>query len=342
MEVVDDEHGERDRAAHRGHRQERATRALDRGRATLVAPPCKGDQEEREGPGHVEKRSLGVRAAGGLEQVDAVTEREDGERCADQQPGTTRPPARERERAHDEREQKHVPEGVREVRRDGRKRPFCRVEHRVDEHRARERCRSERRRHPVDPQSGARTSNPRPEQDDDTDVARRVEGEVEPVGERRVRRAVELREHEQPGELRHAIGAHGDCDRRPPDAMRRDEGACDGERHRGEDQRVVDAVVEEPAEPFALVDDRVQGESGDPDPGQDLERRDDSAGRNRRHRLKIGSTGRLLERSIRRRARRGSVREATAPGGIEPPHAGSKPAALSTELRGQGIALRFP
>ena len=326
-EVVDDEDADGDDRARDGNRQERATVDLELSLFARVDPGRERDQQRRGRPQGVDEAPLLVGVD--LEQVDAVCDRRREDAETEDQPATVELPAGEREDAEDGRQQQDVAERVGEVRRDRAARALEGPEDDLDEHGRAERRRGHGRREPVEPERSGERPCPALHQQHDRDVRQRIERDPAEVGERgeagrlggegvelAERVAGERRRHHRP---RKSIVAH---EHRPRP----------GDERGGDDQRVVEPDLQGRDATAGGVPEHdeeekeAEGAEGEP------QRRGDPGTPQNHVTADIGRSSGALERRLwSRRARRATM----APGGVEPPHAGSKPAALSAELRGR-------
>ena len=122
--------------------------------------------------------------------------------------------------------------------------PSVRLEHDLDEDRCAERRRAERRRQAVEPEAAVEVGDVRAHEEQEPDVAERVEGEIEDVSDRRERRVVGVGEDEE------QVGQRPRADRRsqqaPGEAIGADvDDAEQAKRERRQLDGVVDVVVEE-------------------------------------------------------------------------------------------------
>ena len=237
MEVIDDEERQSDEGAEGWTGEQVPSPHVDDTVPAVVLPRGDPDQEQPCRPGGIEDSTLAVRSGRRRVEVRAVGKRADREGGSEEGPGAPGMPPRDGEPAHDEREQDHIAERIRHVRDDDRHGTVGRVEHDSDQDGAADRGNGERSGDAVDPDPGCQRPEARPEQQEQPDVARGVEAEVEDVREGRVRRALGARVEEQPDELRDGIGAdgRGECDPRTAVQRRRD-GPRDRERGRDDDE----------------------------------------------------------------------------------------------------------
>ena len=124
---------------------------------------------------------------GGRPEVDTVRDRGGEERHADHDPLAPGVTADEPEHTDDEREQDDVPERVGEVRGDRQGVALGVVERELEQERRADRPDREGDADTVEPDAAVEARDPRANEQQQRDVRRRVEEEVERVGDRRRR-----------------------------------------------------------------------------------------------------------------------------------------------------------
>ena len=298
VEVVVAEDQQPDRAAGQRRRQERASVERDTGVIRRL-PESRREQEHRRGPQRVQHRALAVRVGGGLKEEDPVRDGGDQERPADQGPCPVGPPAGQREHADHGGEQQDVAERVGQVRDDHRPAAVGVPNHHLEEDCGSQRGRRDRRHRAVEPERPAELGEPGLHQEEQPDVAGGVEQEVEPVGNRRIRRTGAVAEVEHELGDRPRADADREGDPGSPLGPRRD--STNHRRSQGEqDQGVVPVPVEEVVEAAEaaaeqLVDDEErQTHGGCPLPGAHQPPRAGRGEHGHRHRSHvplIGSAG---------------------------------------------------
>ena len=243
--------------------------------ASVVLPGGDPDQEQAGRPRCIEDAALAVRPGRRRVEVGAVGESADRERRSEKGPGAPGMPARESEAADDEREEDHVSERIGDVRRHHGGRAVGRVEDDGDQDRAADRGDRQGRGDPVDPDPGRQRPQAGSEQQDQADVARGIEAQVEHVRDRRVGRVVAARVEEQPEELRRRVRGDRDRERDPRTAVQRGHGgARDRQDRGGDDDRVVEAIVEEMRDRASVGKDGVSREGAEREHRRDLDRED--------------------------------------------------------------------
>ena len=184
VEVVVDEHADGEPRAG-GRDGDAAPALLARERLLRRLPGGVGEQEAAEWPADVHQAELVVGARVDLVEVDAVGDGEDRDAGGGQRPAPRDPPAGKADGRHDEREQDRVADRVGEVDGDRDGIAVRRVQDRVEDERGGERGDGEPGDDAVRPDVHGDAWEPRPEHQRHARVREHVEGEPEPVGDRR-------------------------------------------------------------------------------------------------------------------------------------------------------------
>jgi hypothetical protein len=310
--MVVGEDPEPDQPAHERRCEQRPSLELDR-RPAGDLPRRGGEQEHRRGPQGIEDRALGVAIRGGLEQEDPVGDRGRREAGPDQAPGAVGLPACQREDPDHSRDQQDVPERVGEVRDDHARAPFGTAEHDLEQNGSAERRGGNRGHRPVEPDIPAELGQPRADQQQQRDVAGRVEREEEAVGDRRIRRRAVVGEVEQ--ELGDRPGADPDRQREPRAPLGADPRSAE---HAGgeaeQDQPVVEPAVEEVLEAEAGPEQGVRGKRRQPGERRYPPRPGEPAQAELARRSNCGIHGPRYRQYVRRSFRRGVTPRSRAPG----------------------------
>ncbi len=185
-EVVVGEQRERDDRERAGIEERLGAVAVARRRRAPRLPRGPAAAGQRRRPQHVHERPVAVAADGVLVEVDRVRDRGQRDAEAEQRPTTARAPRLRRERDQHEADEHEVPERVGEVDRDLRGVAVRRRDDRVEGERDDQGGGGERRQQPVDPHACRDALAALGEQQRDARDAQRIEGEVEPFGDRAV------------------------------------------------------------------------------------------------------------------------------------------------------------
>jgi hypothetical protein len=197
LEVVVDEHGEADEREH-GRQSQRLPPFVPGLRDLATRLPGRArEQHARSHPADVEELALDVRLRGGLVEVDAVRDGEAREARGDQHPRPIQPPPVEGDDADQHREQQQVEQRVGEVGGDDELRAAGLVEDGVEDDGSAEGRDDETADDPVQPETPVQLLDAPAQQQSESDVRERVEGEVEAVGERRERDLLAPRQEER-------------------------------------------------------------------------------------------------------------------------------------------------
>ena len=218
LEVAVDEHGERDEPADRRRRAERPP-LEPAGRCRRVGELQAANASRSSAAGQRASRIVPdvIRPDRRLVEVDGIGERRERQRAADQRPRGSGPPARDPEDGDDEREQDDVGERVGEVDRLRREVPLVRGEDDLEQHGRADGGDREERGDPVEPDARVETRDPVPDEQDERQVRRRVEGEIERVGDRREGRVAGVRD--APEDVPERPARHSDSEQRPDVAL---------------------------------------------------------------------------------------------------------------------------
>ena len=203
-----------------------------------------------------------VRAAGGLKQVQPVGYGADRKCGGKQQRRTPDCRAADGERADEEGEQDDVAGRVRKVRHNGGAAAAGRVEHDLHEDCGSHRSRRQPSRHAVEPHGSGRPQAAAHEQEEAC-VDKGEVGEVADVGKGGERRLSEVGERDEPVDVACSPDNQPCCHQRPGQSvLAHDHRSKRAEPDGGEQQTVVEAVVEERLDRSAVVDQRVHGKCG--------------------------------------------------------------------------------